>query len=85
MIDALYRRRHALRILGLVLLVAGLPLIASLDEAAGVALVATAAVVLASVQPTILAHVRSRRARRLAPRNGHGPGADASELDDYLN
>lgn len=83
MLDLVFRRRHAVRLAGLALLVAGIALAAGIAVPAGIVLIALAAIVLALVQPQILARVRSRRAQRLAPRNGHGPGADASELDDF--
>jgi hypothetical protein len=40
-----------------------------------------AALVLLPVQPQLLAHLRSRQARRRAPQNGHGAGADADDFD----
>jgi len=45
------------------------------------ALVGVAALVLLSVQPLLLARLRSRQLRRRAPRNGHVPGADAHDVD----
>jgi hypothetical protein len=80
-LDVIYRRRRALRLGGLALLVAGLGVAIGVDAAAGLALVGVAALVLGSVQPLVLARWRSRQARRRAPRNGHGPGADASDID----
>jgi membrane protein implicated in regulation of membrane protease activity len=79
--DLIYRTRHALRLGGLALLVVGLAVTIGIDTAAGLGLVALAAVVLALVQPLVLARMRSRQARRRAPRNGHGPGADAQDVD----
>jgi hypothetical protein len=80
-LDLIYRRRHGLRLSGLALLAAGLAIAVGIDAAAGVGVACVAALVLAAVQPLILAHMRARAARRRAPRNGHGPGADAQDVD----
>jgi hypothetical protein len=79
--DLLYRKRNAIALVGLALLVVGLGVAIGIDAAAGLAVVGVAALVLASVQPQLLAHLRSRQARRRAPRNGHVPGADAHDVD----
>jgi hypothetical protein len=63
------------------LLAVGLGVAIAIDAAAGLAIVGVAALVLASVQPQLLAHLRSRQARRQAPRNGHVPGTDAHDVD----
>jgi len=81
MLDLIYRRRHFLRLAGLALLVAGLGVAIGIDAAAGLVLIGVAALVLLSVQPLLLARIRSRELRRRAPRNGHVPGADAHDLD----
>jgi predicted Kef-type K+ transport protein len=80
-LDLIYASRHALRLGGLALLIAGLGVAIGIDAAAGLSLVALGAVLLALVQPLVLARMRSRQARRRAPRNGHGPGADAQDVD----
>jgi hypothetical protein len=77
----MYSRRNTLRLIGLALLFTGLGVAVGVDVVAGLAVVGLAALVLASVQPQLLAHIRSRRARRRAPRNGHVPGADADDVD----
>jgi hypothetical protein len=79
--DLIYRRRHGLRLTGLALLAAGLAIAIGVDSAAGLAVVGLGALVLLVVQPLILARARARAARRRAPRNGHGPGADAQDVD----
>ena len=81
MFDRIYAKRHALRLSGLTALIAGLAVAIGIDSRAGLGLVALAAVLLALVQPFVLARMRSRQARRRAPRNGHGPGADAQDVD----
>jgi len=81
MLDLIYRRRHFLRLAGLALLVAGLGVAIGIDAAAGLVLIGVAALVLLSVQPLLLARIRSRELRRRAPRNGHVPGADAHDVD----
>jgi hypothetical protein len=70
--DWIYRHRHTLGLSGLALLAAGLAIAIGIDAAAGLAMVGAAALVLAAVQPLLLARIRSREARRRAPRNGHG-------------
>jgi hypothetical protein len=79
--DLLYRRRNAIALLGLALVLVGLGIAVGIDVVAGLAVVGVAALLLASVQPQLLAHLRSRQARRRAPRNGHVPGADAHDVD----
>jgi len=81
MLDLIYRHRHFLRLAGLALLVAGLGVAIGIDAAAGLVLIGVAALVLLSVQPLLLARIRSRELRRRAPRNGHVPGADARDVD----
>jgi uncharacterized membrane protein YhiD involved in acid resistance len=81
MFDWIYGRRHVLGLVGLALLFAGLGVAIGIDAAAGFALVGVAALVLALVQPLLLAQMRSREARRRAPRNGHVPDADAHDVD----
>jgi hypothetical protein len=81
MLDLIYRRRHLLRVAGPALLVAGALVAIGIDRIAGLVLVGVAALVLLSVQPLLLARIRSRQMRRRAPRNGHVPGADAHDVD----
>jgi hypothetical protein len=81
MITGLYRHRHALRVVGLALLVAGLALALAVGPLPGLALVAGSVLPLALSQPLILAHARSRSGRRVASSNGHQPPADPDELD----
>ncbi|HEY2601868.1 MAG TPA: hypothetical protein VGI67_09945 [Thermoleophilaceae bacterium] len=78
--DRVYRRRHMLRLLGLSLLVSGLGVATGFDSVVGLALIGVAAIVLALVQPQLLAHVQSRQARRRAPDNGHGT-IDRDDVD----
>lgn len=80
MIDAIYRRRHRIQLAGLLVLLAGLGVAIGVEAAAGLALVGAAALLLAVVQPQLLAHLRSQQGRRRAPRNGHLPGADADDV-----
>jgi hypothetical protein len=80
-VDAIYRTRHALRLAGLVLLLAGLGVAVGVDASAGLVMVGFGALVLVPVQPQLLGRMRAREARRRAPRNGHGPGADAQDID----
>ena len=77
----MYRHAHIVRLVGVALLFAGLGVAIGIDAVAGLSVVGLAALVLASVQPQLLAHIRSRQARRRAPRNGHVPGADADDVD----
>ena len=79
--DLIYASRHALRLGGLAVLAAGLGVAIAIDSDAGLGLVVLGAVILALVQPLLLARMRSRQARRRAPRNGHGPGADTHDVD----
>jgi hypothetical protein len=79
-VEFVYRRRHAVRLAGLALLAAGLGIAIGISAAAGLALAGVAALVLAAVQPQLLAPLRSRQARRRAPKNGHGPDADDVDL-----
>src|SRR5436190_22297418 len=79
--DLLYRRRNAIALAGIAVLLVGLGVAIGIDAGAGLAVVGLAALLLASVQPQLLAHLRSRQARRGAPRNGHVPGADAHDID----
>ena len=81
MIDRLFRHRHALRSAGLTLLAAGLALVLLVGADAGLPVVAAAVVLLASVQPLILAWLRSRAVRHVAPQNGHAPRAGAEDLE----
>jgi hypothetical protein len=80
MVKALYRHRHALRLAGLGLLAAGLATALAVDPLAGVILIAAAVPPLALTQPLVLAHARSRSARRVASTNGHQPPADPDEF-----
>jgi hypothetical protein len=79
--EFVYKRRHTLRLVGLALFVAGLGTAIGISEVAGFVLIGVAAVVLGSVQPLLLAHVRSRQARLRAPNNGHGSGTDPDDVD----
>ena len=79
--DLLSRRRNAIALTGIALLLVGLGVAIGIDAAAGLSLVGVAALLLASVQPQLLAHLRSRQARRRAPRNGHVPVADAHDVN----
>jgi hypothetical protein len=81
MLDLIYRWRHSLALAGLALLIGGLGVAIGIDAVAGLVLVGVAALVLLSVQPQLMAHLRSRQLRRRAPRNGHVPGADAHDVD----
>jgi len=81
MVEFVYKRRQLFRLGGIALLVAGLCIGIAFDEAAGFVVMGIAALVLLSVQPQLLAHLRSRQARRRAPQNGHGAGADADDFD----
>jgi hypothetical protein len=81
MVEFVYKRRHVLRLGGLALLVAALCIGIAFDEVGGLVLMGVAALVLLPVQPQLLAHLRSRQARRRAPQNGHGAGADADDFD----
>lgn len=82
MVEFVYSRRHALRIGGLALLVAGIGVAIAISEVAGWALIGAAALVLAAVQPLLLAHIRYRQAQERAPQNGQG--ADAEDLEPPL-
>lgn len=81
-IDLVYRRQQALRLIGLGLLAAGIAVAVAVDAAAGLAMVLASALVLLLVQPLLLARLRSRRASRLAPHNGHAGGTDVNDLDE---
>src|SRR5204863_423894 len=65
--DLLYRRRNAIALAGIAVLLVGLGVAIGIDAGAGLAVVGLAALLLASVQPQLLAHLRSRQARRGAP------------------
>jgi hypothetical protein len=80
-VEFVYRRQQALRLAGLGLLAAGVGMVIGIDVIAGAVLIAIAAVILACVQPLLLAHRRHRRARRLARSNGHGPGVHLDDID----
>jgi predicted Kef-type K+ transport protein len=80
MTDWVYRNRHRIQLAGLVMVVAGLGVAIGLEVAAGLAIVGAAALLFVTVQPQLLAHLRSRQGRRRAPRNGHLPGADADDV-----
>jgi hypothetical protein len=80
MVKALYRHRHALRLAGLGLLAAGLAIALAVDPLAGLIIVAGAVPPLALSQPLVLAHARSRSARRVASTNGHQAPADPDEF-----
>jgi hypothetical protein len=79
--EFVYKSRHTLRLFGLALLVAGLGIAIGISEVAGLVVIGVAALVLVSVQPLLLAHLRSRQARMRAPNNGHGAGTDADDVD----
>jgi hypothetical protein len=81
MVEFVYKRRHVFRLCGIAVLVAGLCIGIAFDEAGGLGLIGVAALVLLAVQPQLLAHLRSRQARRRAPQNGHGAGTDADDFD----
>ena len=81
MVEFVYKRRHVLRLCGIGLCVAGLCIAIAYSALAGTAVFVVGALVLASVQPLLLAHLRSRQARRRAPQNGHGAGTDADDFD----
>ena len=80
-LEQIHRRRHAVRLIGLALLVVGLAVALAFDAVAGLALVAASAVPLALVQPQILALVRSRSVSKVARGNGHSPGTQSEDLD----
>lgn len=80
MIDAIFRHRHTIQLAGLLLVLAGLGVAIGFEEVAGLVMVGAAALLLAVVQPQLLAQLRSRQGRRRAPRNGHVPGADADDV-----
>jgi hypothetical protein len=77
--EFVYRRRHALRLAGLALLAAGIGVAIGLSALAGWALIGAAALVLASVQPLLLAQIRHRHVHKRAQGNGHG--ADPEDFD----
>jgi predicted Kef-type K+ transport protein len=79
--DRVYRHRHVLQLIGLGLLVAGLGVAIGVDAAAGIALIGAAALLLALVQPLLLARLRSSQARRRAPTNGHVADAEPDDID----
>jgi hypothetical protein len=81
-VEFVYKRRQGLRLLGLALLAAGIGVAIGISALAGWILVGAAALVLASVQPLLLAHIRYRQAHRRAPQNGHG--ADPEDLEPPL-
>ncbi len=80
MIDWVYRNRHRIQLAGLLLVVCGLGVAIGIEVAAGLAIVGAAALLLAAVQPQLLARLRSRQGRRRAPRNGHLPGTDTDDV-----
>jgi hypothetical protein len=81
-IERIYRSRSALRIAGLALLAAGAVVAIVTGATAGLAVLGTGALVLIPAQPQLLGHLRSRRMRRLAPRNGHGAGVEPDLLEE---
>jgi len=72
-IARLLRHLRLVRAAGLALLVAGLAVVLAWSVAAGLALIALAAVPLALSHPLVVARVRSRAGRRAAAQNGR-PG-----------
>jgi uncharacterized membrane protein YhiD involved in acid resistance len=80
-VEFVYRRQQALRLAGLALLAAGVGVAIGIDVVAGAVLIAMAALILACVQPLLLAHLRHRRARHVARSNGHGPGVHPDDID----
>lgn len=82
MVEFVYKRRQGLRLLGLALLAAGIAVAIGISALAGWILIGVAALVLAAVQPLLLAHIRYRQAHRRAPHNGHG--ADPEDVEPPL-
>lgn len=82
MVEFVYARRQTLRLVGLALLAAGIGVAIGISPVAGWILIGMAALVLAAVQPLLLAQIRHRQARRRAPGNGHG--ADPEDFDPSL-
>jgi len=82
MVEFVYTRRNSLRLIGIGVSVAGLCIAITFSELAGTIVFVVGALVLASVQPLLLAHLRSKQARRRAPQNGHGAGADVHDFDE---
>jgi hypothetical protein len=80
----IHAHRQAVRLCGLALLIAGLAVLVAFDAVAGGALIAASVLLLALVQPQILARARSRAARKVASSNGHPPGTTSEDLDAEL-
>jgi uncharacterized protein (DUF58 family) len=70
-----------LRLAGLLLLAAGLGIAIGISAVAGLVLIALAALILAAVQPLLMAHLRSRQVKRRAQNNGHGPATGGDDVD----
>jgi hypothetical protein len=69
---------------GLLLLLAGIVVTLAADPVIGLALIGTAAVLLAISQPLLVQWQRARAGRRVATRNGHPGPALPEDVDPYL-